>query len=139
MKRYKIMLVDDDENMLENIKLYMEAFGDIEIIPVVNPFSAISTAEHCNPLPDLFLIDLILHPKLHGSDIASQIRNNSRLKNIPIVFFTGSDKGQIKRNELPPNGKIGGDDFIIKGEPPDVLRFKLLKIIKDNSDKKAAL
>ena len=59
------------------------------------------------PRPDLVLLDLNL-PKLDGRDVLLRIREDTKLRTLPVVVLTASDKEQERL------AAIGADAFLTK-------------------------
>ena len=73
--------------------------------------------------PDLILLDILL-PGMQGDELCRMLKKDSRLKSIPVILFTAS----IVR--VPAKIKeIGADDYIIKPFEPDMLIYKIKRLI----------
>lgn len=95
MKPVHILLVEDNEG---DIVLTLEAFRDVKY---ANTISVVRDGEeavqylsgegqHCGAgLPDLILLDINL-PRMDGKEVLAYIKNNNRLKCIPVVMLTTS-------------------------------------------------
>ncbi|MBU3759671.1 MAG: response regulator [Candidatus Omnitrophica bacterium] len=108
IERKKILIVDDEEKFLAVTKKNLEKSGPYEVriesrvsevIPAVKEFK-----------PDLIILDVMM-PDRRGSEIAYEIRNTDKIKQIPILFLTATAmKGQ---KELF-GGLVDGLPFTIK-------------------------
>lgn len=100
----RILLVEDEKNLLEAIKLNLE-MEDYEVIPVADGANAVKTfkGQHFN----LIVLDVML-PKMNGFDVCEQIRLKDA--HTPILFLTAKDNGTDKINGL----KKGADDYLTK-------------------------
>ena len=78
MDNKKILIVDDDENICELLRLYLEKDGFTTI--VANDGEQAITATQVNN-PDLILLDIML-PLLDGWQVCREIRKSS---NVPII------------------------------------------------------
>ncbi len=80
---YKIMAVDDDNGILDSLKVVLKRSG-YDLVCYTNPLDAIETLkkEHF----DLLLLDFIMDP-LHGDQVVSEIRAFD--KNLYILLLTG--------------------------------------------------
>ena len=85
MGKKRILIVDDEPTFSRRIKLVLEQEGAYEVIEENNATHAAARARAC--LPDLILLDVMM-PGMYGGDVASQLRADPGLKNIPIVFLT---------------------------------------------------
>jgi len=128
MGKSKILLVDDDQDILELVQynLVKEGF-EVEICD--NGKSAIDLAPKF--LPDLIILDVMM-PKMDGMETCLQIREIPQLSHTLIAFLTarGEDYSQIAGFDA------GADDYITKPIKPRVLvsRVKALLRRKDGSD-----
>jgi two-component system response regulator len=67
-------------------------------------------------LPRLILLDLKM-PKVHGLEVLQQIRDNEKMKYIPVVILTSSqDKNDILRGY-----ELGANSYVVK--PIDFIKF----------------
>lgn len=101
--REKILVVDDDTNICEIIRLYLEKEG-YDVIIVNDGKSALEKFKEQAPM--LVLLDIML-PILDGRQVCSEIR---RISNIPIIMLTA--KGETFDKVL--GLELGADDYIVK-------------------------
>lgn len=102
-EKQKILIVDDDENIAELIKLYLnkECF-DTSIAADGEAALQILKTYH----PDLVLLDIML-PGIDGYEVLRQIRRTS---NLPVIML--SAKGETFDKVL--GLELGADDYIMK-------------------------
>lgn len=103
VKVEKILVVDDDKNICELLRLYIEKEGFGVIIAndgqqAVEMFNRES--------PDLIILDIML-PKLDGWQVCREIRKSS---NCPIIMLTA--KGEVFDKVL--GLELGADDYMVK-------------------------
>lgn len=103
MANEKIMIVDDDVNICELIRLYLEK-EKYSVIIVNDGLEAVSTFAEMKP--DLVLLDIML-PGLDGWQVCRKIRSAS---NVPIIML--SAKGETFDKVL--GLELGADDYIVK-------------------------
>lgn len=103
MDKLKIMIVDDDENICELLRLYLEKDG-FETITVNNGIKAVEAEGKF--LPDLILLDIML-PGLDGWQVCREIRKSS---DVPIIMLTA--KGETFDRIL--GLELGADDYVSK-------------------------
>jgi len=85
MDKKKILMVDDEVKFCKMVKKNLESMGLYEVETVTEAAKALETAQRL--LPDLILMDVIM-PDMRGSSVAVQIKQDPKLKNIPIIFIT---------------------------------------------------
>lgn len=102
----KILVVDDEKNIVELLKMSLESSG-YEVIEAYNGMEAITKIN--NLLPDLILLDLML-PDIDGLQICKMIRLNEDTGNIPVIMITAKSEEDDKIRGL----SIGADDYITK-------------------------
>lgn len=130
MNNEKILIVDDDTNICDLLKLYIEKEGYSAVI-ANDGVSAVNLSK--TETPSLILLDIML-PGLDGWQVCREIRKTS---DVPIILVTA--KGEVFDKVL--GLELGADDYITK--PFDtkevIARIKavLRRSAKDNdADKK---
>lgn len=103
MANEKIMIVDDDVNICELIRLYLEKEKYTTAI-VTDGHEAVSSFSEIKP--DLVLLDIML-PGMDGWQVCRKIRSTS---NVPIIML--SAKGETFDKVL--GLELGADDYIVK-------------------------
>ncbi|WP_035292717.1 response regulator transcription factor [Clostridium sp. KNHs214] len=107
----KILIVDDDENICEVIKMYLENSG-YSTTCVHNGKAA--EEKFIEYKPDLVLLDIML-PNIDGIDVLKWIRKDS---STPVIMLTA--KGETFDKVL--GLELGADDYIVKPfEPKEML------------------
>lgn len=131
VKDVEVLLVEDDPGDVELIKEGLNGAKIFINLHVVDDgVKAIKYLKREGPYgnasrPDLIILDLNL-PKKDGKDVILEVRNDERLKSIPIVVFTtsASEEDFSRCYELGANccitKPIGLDEFM-----------KIVKSIKD--------
>ena len=99
----KIMIVDDDTNICELLRLYIEK-GGYETVIANTGVQAIKKFE--TEKPDLILLDIML-PELDGWQVCREIRKTSET---PIIMLTA--KGEVFDKVL--RLELGADDYVTK-------------------------
>lgn len=99
----KILVVDDDKNICELLRLYLEKEGYSVILShdgeeAIVKFNALN--------PDMVLLDIML-PSLDGWQVCREIRKKS---NVPIIMLTA--KGETFDKVL--GLELGADDYVVK-------------------------
>lgn len=121
-KKKSILLVEDDEFLAElyATKLEMEGF---EVLLANDGQKGLKLAKEKHP--DLVLLDILL-PKMDGFEVLEHIKEDRKLKNIPVMLLTNlSQKSEVQRGI-----SLGADDYLIKAHfmPSEVIA-KIKRII----------
>ena len=103
MANERILIVDDDNNICELLRLYLEKDG-FQTDIVTDGIKAIEVFNSVNP--DLVLLDIML-PGMDGWQICREIRKSSQT---PIIMLTA--KGETFDKVL--GLELGADDYITK-------------------------
>lgn len=105
--KYRILIVDDENNIIESVKLMLEDIGvDLEIETASDGFEAGIKAVRF--LPHLIILDAKM-PGAHGDRICILAREDPALKKTKVLVFTGYP------NEGEKLLKLGAHKLIIKG------------------------
>jgi DNA-binding response OmpR family regulator len=117
MKGKKILVVDDEADLVETIRFSLEVEG-FETMVAYNGEEALSLARKENP--DLIILDLML-PKLDGYKVCRLLKFDERYKHIPILMLTA--KAQERDRLL--GKETGADDYMTKPFDIDQLMEKV--------------
>ena len=119
---FKILLVDDEEDILEFISYNLEKEG-YKVYTAKNGADAIKVAE--KKLPHLIILDVMM-PEMDGIAACEELRKIPTLKSTIIAFLTarGEDYSQIAGFEA------GADDYITKPVRPKVLVSRVKALLK---------
>ncbi|NCG30631.1 MAG: response regulator, partial [Bacteroidetes bacterium] len=116
----RILLVEDEERLLEVVKLNLELEG-YDVVPAMNGKEAMDRF-HEGPF-DLILLDVML-PHMDGFSVCRSIRLENR--KVPILFLTAKNSAQDRVMGL----KIGGDDYLVKPFDLEELLLRILRLIE---------
>ena len=105
MANYKILVVDDEEDLCEILKFNLEVEG--YVVDTAN--SAEEAMQMHLADYNLLLLDVMMG-EMNGFKMASLLRKNEKLKHIPIIFLTAKDTEDDKLMGF----NIGADDYISK-------------------------
>jgi two-component system alkaline phosphatase synthesis response regulator PhoP len=120
--RYKILVVDDEPDILEFIEYNLKREG-YHVVLATNGQEAIDKAK--TEKPDLILLDVMM-PVLDGIETCKTIRTITELKNTFVVFLTARSE---EYSELA-GFSAGADDYIAKPIKPRVLLSRINAIIR---------
>ena len=85
MSKRKILVIDDEQDFLGLVTSNLEKTNEYEVRAESIARRAVAVAIEFKP--DLILLDINM-PDMDGGEVASQIRSQSELKYIPLVFLT---------------------------------------------------
>ncbi len=129
MARERILVVDDEEDLLELVKYNLSKEG-YRVTGVSTGEEAIRDARAA--LPDLIVLDLLL-PTVDGLEVCKILKADTRTRHIPIVMLTakGEEIDHVTGLEL------GADDYITKPFSPRVLVARIKAVLRRRSLKTA--
>lgn len=119
MAKQKILIVDDDENTCELVRLQFEMAG-FEPICSYNGREAIAIAKEHKP--SLVILDLML-PELDGLEVCRELR---RFSNIPIIMLTSKSDEFDRVLGL----EMGADDYVPKPFSPRELVARVKAVLR---------
>ncbi|PCI91857.1 DNA-binding response regulator [Candidatus Aerophobetes bacterium] len=125
-QKKRILLIEDEEDIAALIKLHAELNGYKLHVEVdgINGFRAIEREK-----PDLVILDLML-PGQNGFDVCRKVKNNSELKNIPVVMLTA----KADEIDVVLGLELGADDYVSKPFSPKVLFCRIKAILRRGKD-----
>ena len=124
MQGTKIMIVDDDYNICDLIRLYLEKEG-FETVLAHNGLTAVDKFKE--EAPALVILDILL-PGMDGWQVCREIR---RVSNIPIIMLTA--KGETFDKVL--GLELGADDYLVKPFEPKELTARIKAVLRRSDQK----
>ena len=122
MQRYRILLVDDEIELLKPYVIFLEEKG-FNVITFTNPYSLLENIE-VNQKIDIILLDENM-PGLNGIEVLNKIKKINPL--IPVIMITKNEAEDIMDDAI--GNKIS--DYLIKPLNPNQI-FISIKRILDN-------
>jgi two-component system, OmpR family, response regulator len=108
MVKKRILVVDDEAGMTRMLKRNLESTGTYQVRTENSGSAAITAAREFHP--DLILLDVMM-PGVDGGEVAAQLKEDTALQTIPVVFLTAI----VKQEETAPTGStIGGYEYLAK-------------------------
>jgi DNA-binding response OmpR family regulator len=124
MTKKKIMIVDDEENLVELVKAILMK----ENFDVMVSYSGKECLKKLKKIkPDLILMDVMM-PEMSGIETTKIIRENPKTKDIKIVFLTVARFSEVGINRLE---KLNVLDYITKPFDVNDLVRRIKKALRD--------
>ena len=122
MAREKILVVDDEEDILELVR-YNLSKERYRVTSALSGEIALQKAreEH----PDLILLDLML-PGLDGLSVCRELKRDPAIGSTPIIMLTA--KGEDA--DIVVGLELGADDYIVKPFSPRVLQARIKAVLR---------
>lgn len=127
MAKSKILVVDDEPDILELLKYNLEK-EDYKIRTSTNGIEAMDIAKEF--VPDLILLDIMM-PGMDGVELCHKLRSDELFDNTIIAFLTARSEDFTQISAL----EAGGDDFIMKPIKPNVFKSRIKALLRRNSPK----
>jgi two-component system alkaline phosphatase synthesis response regulator PhoP len=124
MAKEKILVVDDERNIVELVKYNLEKEG-YDVISAYDGFEAVNTAKQ--ERPDLIILDIML-PGQGGLEVCRILRKETK---IPIIMATAKGEEIDKILGL----ELGADDYVTKPFSPRELVARVKAVLRRTSSK----
>ena len=115
MTKYKIMLVDDEPDILDLLEKALNIEGFYNITKIDNGISAVITCKEIQP--DIIILDVML-PDIDGYEVCKKIREFSHC---PVLFLSSKNDELDKILGLA----VGGDDYVTKPFSPKEIAYRV--------------
>lgn len=113
MKQKKILVIEDEKDVNENIKILLEEEG-FAVTTVFNGRDGIGAAK--NELPDLIICDIMMKG-VDGYNVYKELSENKKTRSIPFIFLTA----KVEKQDIRLGMQMGADDYILKPYKSDDL------------------
>lgn len=121
----KLLLIDDDPNLILLVKDYLE-FRGYEVITAENGREALEVLE--KQTADMIICDVMM-PEMDGYSLVSAIRSDPKTSWIPVLFLSAKGQSQDRVKGL----NIGADVYMVKPFEPEELVAQVESSLKQAS------
>lgn len=122
MAQEKILVVEDEEDVLELVSFNLEKGGFL-VETAMSGQDAINKAQSLSP--DLVLLDLMI-PEIDGLEVCKTLKKDAATETIPVVMLTA--KGT--EEDIVTGLEMGADDYITKPFSPRVLLARIRAVLR---------
>jgi len=127
--REKILLVDDDPDILDAITMILESQG-YQVVTARDGVEGLASLRA--EKPDLMILDLLM-PKMDGFAVCKELQDPrwAKYRDIPILILTSvREEASRRRYELETGLELDVDDYVEKPVSPDILLERVGRLIK---------
>jgi two-component system alkaline phosphatase synthesis response regulator PhoP len=117
MQKKRILIVDDELDLLETIQINLEVEG-YECLVAYDGFRAFDRAR--NEKPDLIILDVML-PGMNGYKVCRLLKFDEKCKHIPIIMLTA----EAQEKDRQTGQEAGADFYMTKPFSADKLLAKV--------------
>src|SRR5687767_9544590 len=121
MTRKKILIVDDEEDIVNLVRLILEDAG-YDVTASSNGVEALERLNKENF--DLILLDIMM-PMLSGWEVLRELRNHAKTKEMPVALLTARASPRDDNRQHPTDYC----DYITKPFEPEDLIFRIKQIL----------
>lgn len=121
----RLLLIDDDPNLILLVKDYLE-FRGYDVITAENGREALDILE--SSLPDMIICDVMM-PEMDGYSLVEHVRQDPKTNWIPVLFLSAKGQSQDKVKGL----STGADVYMVKPFEPEELVAQVESSLKQAS------
>ncbi len=86
MNTKKILIIDDDEDLLASTRLFLESHA-YEVSTAINTKTGMDLIQRIHP--DLIILDIMMDTNLEGFNFLRALKSDDALRSIPVIMNTG--------------------------------------------------
>ncbi len=118
----KVLIVDDDEELVELITDVLNRDGRFEVRSVNNGFDAGMMVKEYRP--DLIVLDVML-PDINGKEVCQRVRGDSTMDDVRIICISG----MVEEDKIEDLRGAGANDFLHKPFEVDTLIERMCQLL----------
>ena len=123
--RKRLLLIDDDPNLILLVKDYLE-FRGYEVLTADNGKEALNLLSQ--NLPDMIICDIMM-PEMDGYALIENVRQDPRTSWIPVLFLSARGQSQDRIKGL----NLGADVYMVKPFEPEELVAQVESSLKQTN------
>ena len=120
--RRKLLVVDDDQDLVELLVDHFERDGRFDVRSVNNGFEAGMMIKEFRP--DLVVLDIML-PDIDGSEVCKLVRSDPSMDDVRVVCISG----MVEQDRVQQLRDAGADDFLQKPFDVDTLTQRVCQLL----------
>ena len=125
MKKIKVLIVEDEEDIASILKINLEADGfNVETLSNGNDVFQFVKSNHV----DIILLDVMI-PDKDGFEVCRELKANVETKSVPIIFLTAKT---LEHNVIS-GLELGADDYITKPFSISVIISRIKAVLRRSS------
>ncbi len=128
MKKAKILVVDDEKDIIELVRYNLEKEG-FAVISATDGEEALKLVSEKEP--EMVILDLML-PGIDGLDVCRELKRNDKTSSIQVIMLTA--KGE--ESDIVVGLELGADDYITKPFSPRVLIARVKAVLRRTKEKR---
>jgi len=121
MEKKKILIVDDEQDFVDLVKLRLET-NNYQVITASDGKQALSIA--AKEKPDLILLDILM-PEIDGVKVCQKLKSDPLTAGMVIVMLTAKDRPL----DIKLAKQAGADEYIIKPFDDKTLLFNIKQLL----------
>lgn len=121
----KILIAEDEEDILELLSAIFGDLGDYEILCARDGEETLRIARVDNP--DIILLDIQL-PKLNGYEVCKLVKSDPTMSQIKVLMISG----MAQNSDWQKTQEVGADSYIIKPFNSIELVEKVEELLRSN-------
>lgn len=125
MAKEKILVVDDEEDILELVRYNLDKDG-YKITCALTGEEALKKARA--EIFDLIILDLML-PGIDGLEVTRKLKDDPKTRGVPVIMLTA--KGE--ESDVVAGLELGADDYITKPFSPRILTARVRAVLRRRS------
>ena len=118
----KVLVVDDDEDLVELISDHLERDRRFEVRSANNGFEAGMSVKEFRP--DIIVLDVML-PDINGKEVCQRVRGDKTMEDVRIICISG----MVEDDKVADLRAAGADDFMRKPFEVDVLIDRMCQLL----------
>ena len=123
MSKKKILVVDDEEELVMAVQARLEA-NDFDVITAYDGEDGLKKARE--EKPDLIILDVML-PKMDGYKVCATLKHDERYQKVPVLLFTAKASDEDQRIGLED---CRADGYLTKPFEAQVLLKKIKEMVQ---------
>jgi two-component system alkaline phosphatase synthesis response regulator PhoP len=128
MRHGKILIIDDDPDITEAMKIILENQG-YEVRSALDSAAGMDRLKEA--IPELIILDVMMRTSQEGFELSRELKHNARYRDIPILMLTAVKQktGLDFRSAVGDESWLPVEEYLDKPVKPSVLLEKVEELL----------